>query len=124
MLVRDLRATGFRVGDVREFSDLDSFAAQAHTSTVNLSYLSVVASCAPNIAAVRVLGPNTLTSLVHSQGRMNLFGYADGDLDSLLDRAASAADMETRKRLFWQAEQRILDDAVLVPIYSWPLETK
>jgi oligopeptide transport system substrate-binding protein len=50
-------------------------------------------------------------------GSQNNSGYANPAYDALLDRAKREGDMKERSRLFGQAEQMLLDDAPVAPIY-------
>jgi ABC-type transport system substrate-binding protein len=63
---------------------------------------------------------NLLEVLVHSRGSLNqsFLGYSNAAIDALIDQGVAAADQAAKSRFFGQAEQRMLDEAVLVPI-SW-----
>jgi ABC-type transport system substrate-binding protein len=43
--------------------------------------------------------------------------YANPEVDALLDEAAATEDEARRYELYQEAEQRILEDAPLIPIY-------
>ena len=55
--------------------------------------------------------------LFHSESDENNFAYANPEVDALLERAAVEPDHEVRMDLYRQAERRILDDWVAVPIW-------
>ncbi|MEA3459261.1 MAG: ABC transporter substrate-binding protein, partial [Chloroflexota bacterium] len=55
--------------------------------------------------------------LFHSQGEINHTGYANPEVDRLLEEARVEQDHERRMDLYYQAEQRILDDAPWVPLF-------
>lgn len=58
-----------------------------------------------------------LRILFHSQSPENYIGYANPEVDRLLDQAEVEPDGERRLDLYRQAQQAIIDDAVLVPLY-------
>ncbi len=58
-----------------------------------------------------------LTALFHSSSPDNYLGYRNPEVDRLLDMAAEEPDEEARARLFAEAQQRILDDFVVIPLY-------
>ncbi|MDQ4043942.1 MAG: peptide ABC transporter substrate-binding protein, partial [Chloroflexota bacterium] len=58
-----------------------------------------------------------LDALFHSRSPDNYIGYSNPDVDRLLDDAAVEHDPEVRANLYLQAQQMIIDDAVLVPLY-------
>ncbi len=60
---------------------------------------------------------NFLDALFHSESPDNYSGYASDVVDDLLDRAAVEPDPERRARLYLDAQQQIIDDAVLIPLY-------
>jgi oligopeptide transport system substrate-binding protein len=60
---------------------------------------------------------NFLDILFHSDSRQNHMGYANPELDEILDKAAVEADVETREDLYRQAEQIIIEDAPWVPLH-------
>ena len=49
-------------------------------------------------------------------------GYANPVVDDLLIQARTAADLQRRVDLYRRAEQLILDDAPLVPIFHYTYE--
>ncbi len=60
---------------------------------------------------------NFLEVLFHSKSKQNHGGYSNPKVDELLDKARVSAESAVRLKLYQQAEQMILDDAALVPIY-------
>jgi len=110
ILTANLRSLGLLV-TVREFGNYDAFDRIAILPVVRMSYWGVRwtgAGCAQG---------TFLETLVHSKGEFNRFGYRNSEVDSLLDRARSASDRLTRTRLYNEAEQRVLDEAVIVPVW-------
>ncbi len=59
-----------------------------------------------------------LDVLFHSQSPLNHTGYADEQVDAWLVAARTEADEQTRLTLYRQSEQKILDDAAWLPLYS------
>ena len=60
---------------------------------------------------------NFLEILFHSDSDQNNFAYASPEVDALLEEAAVEPDHEVRMGLYREAEQRILDDWVVVPLW-------
>ncbi|MBI2215704.1 MAG: ABC transporter substrate-binding protein [Candidatus Rokubacteria bacterium] len=65
---------------------------------------------------------NFLSKLFHSRSPRNLFGYANAVVDDLLVRARNEQDLQRRVDLYRRAEQLILDDAPLIPIFHFTYE--
>ncbi len=65
---------------------------------------------------------NFLFKLFQSQSSRNFMRYADPRVDSLLLRARNEADVPRRVELYRRAEQVILDDAPIVPIWHYSYE--
>ena len=63
-----------------------------------------------------------LGKLFHSRGPRNFFGYANPAIDELLAAARSAPDLQQRVDLYRRAEQRILDDAPIIPVFHHTYE--
>ncbi|MCK9356157.1 MAG: peptide ABC transporter substrate-binding protein [Dehalococcoidia bacterium] len=59
---------------------------------------------------------NFLGTLFSSSEANNISGYANPELDELLDLAAAEDDWERRMALYRQAEQLVIDDAPCVPL--------
>lgn len=112
IVVENLRSVGFQV-DTREFKDVTTLS---------------LASAAVNVALLIVAHEfceqsNPLEMLVVSGARANPLKYSSPDIDAHISRAKSAGDRQARNRLFMEAEQKILTDAILVPIWTEPFET-
>ncbi len=60
---------------------------------------------------------NFLEVLFHSESDENHLSYANPEVDALLDQAGFEPDHETRMALYQEAEQLILADWVIVPIW-------
>ncbi|MGH9173540.1 MAG: ABC transporter substrate-binding protein, partial [Vicinamibacterales bacterium] len=60
---------------------------------------------------------NFLTALFLSDSPDNYIGYSNADVDRLLRAAEVEMDADERVRLYLEAQQRIIDDAVLIPLY-------
>jgi len=58
-----------------------------------------------------------LTALFHSASPDNYLGYRNPEVDRLLDSAAQERDEHARAQLYAEAQQRILDDFVVIPLY-------
>jgi peptide/nickel transport system substrate-binding protein/oligopeptide transport system substrate-binding protein len=65
---------------------------------------------------------NFLFKLFHSRGARNFFGYANPVVDDFLLRARSEQDAQRRVELYRKAEQIILEDAALIPIFHHTYE--
>lgn len=58
-----------------------------------------------------------LTTLFASSSSDNYLNYANSEVDALLAAAAVEQDVEQRATLYLQAQQIIIDDGVLIPLY-------
>jgi peptide/nickel transport system substrate-binding protein len=65
---------------------------------------------------------NFLTKLFHSKSARNVFGYANPAVDNLLMSARASGDPQGRVELYRRAEQLILDDAPIVPVFHHTYE--
>jgi len=63
-----------------------------------------------------------LTKLFHSGSSRNFFGYANAVVDDLLASARTASDPQRRVELYRRAEQLILEDAPVVPVFHHTYE--
>lgn len=54
----------------------------------------------------------------HSEGKFNFQGYSNPEVDALLDAARGETDQPTRKQLYDQAAELIVDDASYVYLYN------
>ena len=60
---------------------------------------------------------NFLTPLFHTGGTANYGGYSNPKVDDLLDRAAVEQNAMQRFNLYKQAQQQIIDDVAVIPMY-------
>jgi ABC-type oligopeptide transport system substrate-binding subunit len=58
---------------------------------------------------------NFLRPLFHSQGYMNAFGYANPEVDRLLDQVWSETSYSARNELYHRIEGIVLQDAPIIP---------
>jgi ABC-type transport system substrate-binding protein len=58
-----------------------------------------------------------LASLFHSESPDNYTGYANAEVDALLDEAARTDRAEERAPLYERAQQLVLDDHVVIPLF-------
>ena len=65
---------------------------------------------------------NFLGWLFHSRGPRNFFGYRNAEVDRLLMGARTAGDVQLRVDQYRKAEQLILEDAPIVPIFHHTYE--
>jgi peptide/nickel transport system substrate-binding protein/oligopeptide transport system substrate-binding protein len=65
---------------------------------------------------------NFLFKLFHSRSPRNYTGYANRQLDELLQRARIDASDERRVEFYRRAEQLIVDDAVVIPFFHYTYE--
>ena len=63
--------------------------------------------------------PNTFLELWTSEGGSNSIGYSDPEYDKLLTDAAAEQDMGKRSALLREAEERLLANYSLIPIYFY-----
>ncbi|MGA7671026.1 MAG: peptide ABC transporter substrate-binding protein [Nitrolancea sp.] len=59
-----------------------------------------------------------LRALFYSTSSENSVGYNNPEVDKLLDQALAAPDKSKRDTLYKQAQQKIIDDAVVIPLYA------
>jgi ABC-type transport system substrate-binding protein len=65
---------------------------------------------------------NFLFKLFHSQSSSNFTGYSNPRIDALLLRARNEPDVSRRVELYRRAEQAILDDAPILPVWHYSYE--
>lgn len=58
-----------------------------------------------------------LRTLFYSRSPDNYIGYKNAEVDRLLDQAIIEPDSAKRASLYEQAQQRLIDDGVLIPLY-------
>lgn len=61
----------------------------------------------------------TFAELMHSENAQNDSGWVNADYDALLARAAVEIDLEKRARLLQAAEQILLEETPLIPVYFY-----
>jgi peptide/nickel transport system substrate-binding protein len=54
--------------------------------------------------------------LFHSEGFANTIKYRNEQVNTLLDQACTVNDVSTRKKLYAEVQQRIVDDLQMVPL--------
>lgn len=65
---------------------------------------------------------NFLFKLFHSKGSRNFFGYTSAEVDELLAQARNESDLQRRVERYRRAEQLVLDDAVVMPVWHFTYE--
>jgi len=65
----------------------------------------------------RVDPDGNITSFVHSLGSQNISGYANPDVDALIDKARAEPDTGKRKDLYGQAITKLHEDVPLIYLY-------
>ena len=65
---------------------------------------------------------NFLFKLFHSQSSRNFTGYASARVDTLLVRARNEPDVPRRVDLYRRAEQMVMEDAPVLPIWHYSYE--
>lgn len=65
---------------------------------------------------------NFLFRLFYSRSPRNLTGYSNSVVDTLLVQARGEKELARRMDLYRRAEQTILDDAPIIPIWHYPFE--
>jgi peptide/nickel transport system substrate-binding protein/oligopeptide transport system substrate-binding protein len=65
---------------------------------------------------------NFLYTLFHSRSARNFFGYRNPAVDEVLARARAEQDLQRRVALYRRAEQLIVDDAPVVPVWHYTYE--
>jgi len=112
ILSANLAAIGMEIS-LRQFGTYEAFDRIATLPVVKMSYWGVGAPMA-------LCGQGSFfEDLAHSRGAFNKFGYRNAELDALIVQAIRAGDRATKIRLYHEAEQKFLDDAVVVPIWYY-----
>lgn len=65
---------------------------------------------------------NFLFRLFHSRSARNFFGYSNGAVDDLLARTRGEQDLQQLVDMYRRAEQAVVDDAVIVPVWHYTYE--
>jgi peptide/nickel transport system substrate-binding protein/oligopeptide transport system substrate-binding protein len=65
---------------------------------------------------------NFLHKLFHSRSPRNYMGYASAQVDALLERARSEPDLARRVELYRRAEELVLEDAPIMPVWHYTYE--
>jgi peptide/nickel transport system substrate-binding protein/oligopeptide transport system substrate-binding protein len=65
---------------------------------------------------------NFLTKLFHSASPWNYAGYANPAVDALFDRARAESDVARRVEIYRQAEELVMDDAAVIPVWHQTYE--
>lgn len=63
--------------------------------------------------------PNTFAEILHSDHRMNEYGWRNSRYDALLEKAAHTSDTQARYALFSRAEKEIQQDVPLIPLFHY-----
>jgi peptide/nickel transport system substrate-binding protein len=71
-----------------------------------------------NLVAWNTFGvdPALLNNYYRTGGSRNWMGFSSPELDAVLDQAVATTDVPTRRTLYAQAQQIIMDNALLLPI--------
>jgi peptide/nickel transport system substrate-binding protein/oligopeptide transport system substrate-binding protein len=110
---RSLGAVGIPL-DIRYETDWPRFSAQLSQGRLPLFVYAWYAD---------VPDPdNFLFKLFHSRSTWNLTGYVNPVVDDLLLQARRERDLARRIDLYRRAEQTIVDEAPVVPIWHYPFE--
>jgi peptide/nickel transport system substrate-binding protein/oligopeptide transport system substrate-binding protein len=110
---QDLEAVGIRI-DVNYHTDWPSFTQMYSAGKLPVFLLAWFAD---------VPEPdNFLFRLFHSKSPSNFTGYTNPVVDGLLDTARKTHDAPQRADLYRRAEQVIVDDAAVIPIFHYSYE--
>jgi peptide/nickel transport system substrate-binding protein/oligopeptide transport system substrate-binding protein len=113
VITRDLAAIGVRA-EIRYQTDWSSFSRLLDDGKLPVFLYARYAN---------VPDPDTLLfTLFHSRSARNVTRYANPVADDLLQQARTAADLQRRVDLYRRAEQVILDDAPIIPIFHYTYE--
>ncbi len=119
-IVADLKAVGIDARLRRmNWNDLDRSAVEGKLQAFLMSWVADL----PDPDAF-------LFPLFHADGQSNLFAYRCAATDSLLDRGRTLAPGPERNRVYALLQDRILEDAPMIPLYhsslayAWKPEVK
>jgi peptide/nickel transport system substrate-binding protein/oligopeptide transport system substrate-binding protein len=110
---KDLEAVGVRA-EFHYLPDWPSFSAQMAQRKLP-AFLRAWYADVPD-------PENFLYKLFYSKSSRNYMGYANPAVDQLLLQARAEADAARRVALYRQAEERILDDAPIIPVWHYTYE--
>jgi ABC-type oligopeptide transport system substrate-binding subunit len=65
---------------------------------------------------------NFLVKLFHSASPFNYMGYVNPAVDALLDKAGAEQDMPRRVEAYRRAEEMVLEDAPVIPVWHHTYE--
>jgi oligopeptide transport system substrate-binding protein len=65
------------------------------------------------------IDPNTFLDLYISDGGLNRTGWSNDEYDELISQASVTADQKTRYELFQRAEEILINEVPLIPIYTY-----
>jgi len=86
-------------------------------------YLSRIQALDYSIARAAWIGdypdPNTFLDMFVTDGGNNQTGWSNNQYDELIASAASEADEGKRYQIFQQAEQLLMDESPIIPIYTY-----
>lgn len=86
-------------------------------------YLSRIQALDYSIARAAWIGdypdPNTFLDMFVTDGGNNQTGWSNSQYDQLIALAASEADEKKRYQFFQQAEQLLMDESPIIPIYTY-----
>jgi peptide/nickel transport system substrate-binding protein/oligopeptide transport system substrate-binding protein len=113
MVTRQLAAVGIR-SEVRFETDWPTFSRQLAEGRLPMFVYAWYAD---------VPEPdNFLSRLFYSRSPRNLTGYTNPVVDNLLLQARAEKELERRSNVYRRAEQIIIDDAPVIPIWHYPFE--
>ncbi len=61
----------------------------------------------------------TFLEIFHSENAQNFTGFSDSEYDRLVERAAGESDADIRRGLMRQAEERVLENYPVIPMYFY-----
>ena len=112
-LVRDLAAVGIRV-EVHYLTDWPAFSSKLAEGKFPVFLYAWFAD---------VPDPdNFLFKLFYSRSPRNFFGYANPVVDDLLLQARREGNLQRRVELYRKAEELILEDAPIIPMWHYTYE--
>src|SRR3989449_1194939 len=107
-VARDLEVLGARLR-LRQFSQFEAFASMAMSPEVHLSLHTISTDACDR--------RSLLESLAYSKGSLNVFGYNNPDVDTLIDRAVALGDPSTQRSLYSAIEGKVADEIPFIPLW-------